>query len=150
MSTPAPAAGASKGTDAIGESAAAARAQAAVGQGGAPATTQPAHPAPGAIPFRQSSPASGPQVFGVLITTLLLLAAFYALATVAARKGWLQRWTGARATGVAPRLQVLERLQVSRRTTLLRVRDGANEYLVAESTGANVQIVPSPRQETAA
>ena len=56
----------------------------------APAATTAAAPAP--IPFRQAPVASGPEVFGMLLTTLLVLAAFAGLAWYARRRGWLERW----------------------------------------------------------
>jgi hypothetical protein len=95
------------------------------------------------IPFRRSEATSGPEVFGVLVTTLLLLAAFYGLAWYARKRGWLQRWGIAAASSAsAPtrRLQVLERLPLSRRTTLFRVRDGEREFLLAETSAGAVQL----------
>jgi hypothetical protein len=88
------------------------------------------------IPFRESSPTSAPEVFGLFATTVLLLAAFYAIAWFARRAGWLDRWVGPRPpAGENPRqLALLERLPVSRRTTLYRVRHGDKEYLLAESS----------------
>lgn len=102
-----------------------------------PVTTATVKASPSApIPFRESSPTSAPEVFGLFATTLLLLAAFYAVAWYARRAGWLDRWVGPRpAAGENPRqLAVLERLPVSRKTTLYRVRHGDKEYLLAEST----------------
>jgi len=103
-----------------------------------PATHQ-AVAAPAPIPFRKTSIVSGSEVFGVLLTTLLFLAAVAALAWFARRQGWLGRWTGgnasARDTGRS--LAVLEVLQVSRKTTLYRISNGKREFLLAES---NAQI----------
>jgi hypothetical protein len=105
--------------------------------------SQPAHtastlaPAPAPIPFRKSAPVSGPEVFGTLVFTLLLLSAFAGLAWFARRKGWLDRWLALPSgQGVQRRqLAVLEVLNISRRTTLLRVRHGEKELLIIESTG---------------
>lgn len=100
------------------------------------ATTPVKATQPAPIPFRESSPTSAPEVFGLFATTLLLLVAFYAVAWYARRAGWLDRWIGPRsAAGENSRqLTVLERLPVSRKTTLYRVRHGDKEYLLAEST----------------
>jgi hypothetical protein len=109
-------------------------------------TTQPA-PASGAttvtsqgvaaspIPFRKTA-ASGPEVFGVLVTTVLVLAAFAALAVFARRRGWLDRWVGQAplAADNKRRLAVVETLRISRKTTLYRVRNGDSEFLLAESS----------------
>lgn len=107
--------------------------------------TGTATPAP--IPFRDSGVASGGEVFGVLATTLLLLAAFAAAGWYARRKGWLDRWANApAAAGAAPtaRLRVVDRLRLSRRTTVFRVADGCNEFLLVESDhGATLMPLPS-------
>ncbi|HUR39733.1 MAG TPA: hypothetical protein VM240_01045 [Verrucomicrobiae bacterium] len=96
--------------------------------------TQASQPAP--IPFRNSGVTSGGEVFGILATTLLLLAAVAAAAWYARRKGWLDRWANApAASGNAPatRLRVVDRLRLSRRTTVFRIADGQGEYLLVES-----------------
>lgn len=95
------------------------------------------------IPFRKTAATSAPEVFGVLVTTLLLLAAFAALALFARKRGWLDRWVG--SAPAAPdskrQLAVIETLHISRKTTLYRVRDGGREFLLAESS-APVQLAP--------
>lgn len=97
-----------------------------------PAKTAQAAP----IPFRESSPTSTPQVVGLLTTTLLLLGIFYAVAWYARKAGWLDRWIGPRpqAGDKTRQLAVLERLMISRKTTLYRVRHGDREFLLAESS----------------
>lgn len=97
----------------------------------------------GAIPFRQDSAVSMPEVGGLLLTAVLLLVVFYCVAWYARRAGWLARWTGARtANGDGQRkLAVLERMALSRKTVLYRVRDGEKEYLLVESS-ASIHVAP--------
>jgi hypothetical protein len=111
--------------------------------------TKPAPPvsAPGVasapIPFRKTSVTSGPEVFGTLVITLLVLAALSALAWYAQRRGWLDRWitqVPSKATGKR-KLAVVEVLHVSRKTTLYRVSDGERELLLTESS-VHAQLVP--------
>jgi flagellar biogenesis protein FliO len=80
------------------------------------------------------------------MTTLLLLAAFYGFAWYARRRGWLQRWGAGATPTAAParRLRVLERLQVSRRTSVVRIGDGESEYLFAETSAGTVQLLATP------
>ena len=91
-----------------------------------------------AIPYRQDTAVSMPEVGGLLLTAVLLLAAFYGVAWYARRAGWLDRWTGARGpTGDTQRkLAVIERMAVSRKTVLYRVRDGEKEFLLVESSAS--------------
>ena len=107
----------------------------------APATTTATVAAP--IPFRKTAATSTPEVFGIFAVTLFTLVAFAGLAWFARRRGWLDRWAGPMRAGTVAgrRLSVLERLPVSRRTTLYRVRDGQAEFLLVESVGA-VQLQP--------
>jgi hypothetical protein len=113
----------------------------------APATTtittsKPASPAsaPGVasapIPFRKTAVTSGPEVFGTLVITLLVLAGLSALAWYAQRRGWLDRWiTQVPSIAAGKRkLTVVEVLHVSRKTTLYRVSDGERELLLTESS----------------
>ena len=87
------------------------------------------------IPFRKDSVTTAPEVLGLLLTTLLLVAVFAATALYARRRGWLDRWVGPK-----PSLQnnnrkiiVLESQSISQKTTLHRVSVGDNEILLAES-----------------
>ena len=101
------------------------------------------------IPFRSTSAVSAPELLWVFMITLLLLASVAALAAIAKRRGWLNRWLGrAGAEGkAAPQLEVLERLAISRQSTLFRVRHAQGELIVVESS-AQVQLTSvSPRQE---
>jgi hypothetical protein len=108
---------------------------------GATSSTHTATVAASPIPFRKTSVVSGSEVFGALLTTVLVLAALVALAWIARRRGWLDRWTGGAASVADGKrsLALLEVRRISRRTTLYRVSDGKQEYLLAESS-AQVQI----------
>ena len=107
-------------------------------------TTQPAN-APAPIPFRKSGGVSGPEIFGSLVVTLLLLAALAGLAFYARKRGWLDRWLAVPAGqgAVARKLAVLEVLNISRRTSLIRVRHGDRELLIVESSG-NIEVRTDP------
>ena len=96
-----------------------------------------------AIPFRKTSVVSGSEVFGMLVTTVLILAAVAALAWFARRQGWLDRWTGGVPSARDPKrsLAVREVLRISRKTTLYRVSSGGREFLLAESS-AQIQLSP--------
>lgn len=111
-------------------------------QSGATLVTHQTVTSPAPIPFRKTSIVSGSEVFGVLLTTLLFLAAVAALAWFARRQSWLDRWTGgtASARDAGRSLAVLEVLQISRKTTLYRVSNGKREFLLAESN-AHIELV---------
>lgn len=89
-----------------------------------------------AIQFKDSSPVTGGEVMGVLLMTVLLLTAFAALALLAKRKAWIERFfkktvllnpahTGLRLIGV---------MKISRNTTVFKVSDGKSEFLIVESS----------------
>jgi flagellar biogenesis protein FliO len=103
---------------------------------GAPPAIHQAVVSSSPIPFRKTSIVSGSEVFGMLVATLLILAAFAALAWIARRQGWLERWT--RSVPLARdgqrTLSVVEVLRISRRTTVYRIGSGNAQYLLAEST----------------
>jgi hypothetical protein len=117
-------------------------------QSDATPVTQQAVTSPAPIPFRKTSIVSGSEVFGVLLTTLLFLAAVAALAWFARRQGWLDRWTGgtAAARDAGRSLAVIEVLRISRKTTLYRVSNGKREFLLAESN-AHIQLAPAQREQ---
>jgi len=96
------------------------------------------------IPFRKTSVTSGPEIFGTLLITLLVLAGFAGLAWYARRRGWLDRWISQAPSAVAGnrKLQVIEVLHVSRKTTVFRIRDGEQEMLLTESS-VQTQLTPS-------
>lgn len=93
------------------------------------------------IPFRKTAIVSGSEVFGLVVMTVLILAAVAALAWFARRQGWLDRWAGGRspAGNTKRSLAVLEVLRISRKTTLYRVSNGKHEFLLAES-GTQIQL----------
>jgi len=111
-------------------------------------TTHQAVASPAPIPFRKTSIVSGSEVFGVLLTTLLFLAAIAALGWFARRQGWLDRWTSgtAPARDAGRSLAILEVLRISRKTTLYRVSNGKREFLLAESN-AHIELAPAQRDQ---
>ena len=96
------------------------------------AGTSSVHP----IPFRPESRTLASEVAGVLITLIILLAACLMLVAIAKRRGWLDRWTTAKVPSSArgSTLAVNQVLRVSRKTTLYRISDGHERYLVLESS----------------
>ena len=97
------------------------------------------------IPFRESAATSAPEVVGILLITLLVLAAFGGLAWYSKRRGWLDRWSTKRALRPTDQagLSVVDTMRLSRRSTLYRVSDGSREYLLVESE-LNVELVSVP------
>lgn len=93
-------------------------------------TTQP-------IAYRPDSSGIAGSAIDVLLVLVLLLGATFALALLAKRKGWLQRWTLGASSLVPTRsgLRVEQALRMSPRTTLFRVVDGDRSYLLVESSG---------------
>lgn len=93
--------------------------------------------AAGAIPFRSNAVVSGGDLVNSLGLTLLVLALLAATAVYARRRGWLDRWIAPAGADERPRrqLSVVETLVLSRRTRLIRVRKGNQEWLLAESDG---------------
>jgi flagellar biogenesis protein FliO len=96
------------------------------------------------IPFRQDSVAKSPEVFGLLMTTLLMLALFAALAWYARRRGWLNKWVGVtpQPTSTNKKIVVLEVQRISQKTTLYRISNGEEIFLLAESS-MQIQLQPS-------
>ncbi len=103
-----------------------------------PVTTTSKQP----IPFRKEGITNTPEVFGLLVTTLLLVAIFAALAWFARRQGWLDRWVGPKpqAQSDKKKILVLEVQRVSEKTTLYRIGSDDDVYLLAESS-MQVQLV---------
>ena len=100
------------------------------------------------IPFRKEGITNTPEVFGLLVTTVLLVAIFAALAWFARRQGWLDRWVGAKpfAQSDKDKLKLLEFQRISQKTTLYRISSGDEEYLLAESS-TQVQLVKKAAQK---
>ncbi|MGH8050435.1 MAG: hypothetical protein ACREPB_07245 [Arenimonas sp.] len=100
------------------------------------------------IPFRKEGITNTPEVFGLLVTTLLLVAIFAAIAWFARRQGWLDRWVGPKphAQSDKNKIAVLEVQRVSQKTTLYRISSGDDEYLLAESS-VQVQLVKKDVQK---
>jgi flagellar biogenesis protein FliO len=97
------------------------------------------------IPFRKDSVTNTPEVFGLLLMTLLVLTAFAALTWYARRRGWLDRWVGQNPKSVSKSkvITVLETQRISQKTTIYRINNGDSEYLLAESS---VQIQWMPKE----
>lgn len=97
-----------------------------------PASTTSAQP----IPFRKDGITNTPEVFGLLVTTLMLVGIFAGLAWFARRQGWLDRWIGPKpeSQNIKKKLVILETQRISPKTTLYRISNGDSEYLLAEST----------------
>jgi flagellar biogenesis protein FliO len=107
----------------------------------ATASTTTAHP----IPFRSSPPVSGSDVVSTIGMTLLVLAVFGVAIFHARRRGWLDKWLASPSPGARPtrQLRLVETLVLSRRTRLLRVRKGDQEWLLAETQSGVTVLRPS-------
>lgn len=97
------------------------------------------------IPFRPEGPGLASSALDVTMGLVVVLGLALAGLLFARKKGWLERWTGA-ATPAAPTLRIEQRLRLSPRTMLYRVRDGNARYLVLESS-ANARLHPLPATE---
>ena len=88
------------------------------------------------IPFRKEGITNAPEVFGLLVTTVLLVSLFAALAWFARRQGWLDRWVGPKPASQSDKkkIAVLGMQRLSQKTTLYRIASGDSEYLLAESS----------------
>jgi hypothetical protein len=90
-----------------------------------------------AIPFRKDTVASTPEVFSLLVITLIVLGLFACLAFYARRLGWLDRWVGPKpqsAINCGKKIVILETQRISQKTVLYRISNGDNEYLLTESS----------------
>lgn len=94
------------------------------------------------IPFRKEGITNTPEVFSLLLTTLLLVAVFTLVAWYARRRGWLDRWVGPKPDSQSnkKKIVVLETQRISQKTTLYRISNGESEYLLAESS-SQIQLV---------
>ena len=94
------------------------------------------------IPFRKEGITNTPEVFSLLVTTVLLVAVFTLVAWYARRRGWLDRWVGPKpdSKSNSKKIIVLETQRISQKTTLYRISNGESEYLLAESS-SQIQFV---------
>ncbi|MGH8076445.1 MAG: hypothetical protein ACREPE_03840 [Lysobacter sp.] len=102
-----------------------------------PAPAAPVRTTAQPIAYRSESASVAGSAVDVLLILVLLLGGVLALAWVAKRKGWLQRWTVG-ASPLSPMhagLRVEQALRLSPRTIVFRVIDGERRYLLVESTG---------------
>lgn len=117
----------------------------AAGPSGSSAGTVQANASTAPIRYRSESGTLADQATGVLLVLAVLLTAGLALALVAKRKGWLDRWIARPGAGVAgsgdAALRVEQALRLSPRTVLYRVGDGQGRYLVLESS-VHAQLTP--------
>jgi hypothetical protein len=98
---------------------------------------------PQPIPYRKESSGVGGSVIGVLLVTVVVLAAFVLVLRMAKSRGMLDRWVVAPLPRDAARqaLQVEQSLRVGSRTTVHRIRDGERRYLLVESMAPGVQLL---------
>ncbi|MEG3184662.1 hypothetical protein [Novilysobacter erysipheiresistens] len=96
-----------------------------------------------AIPFRPETEGVTGQLVDVLLVLALLLSACLGAVWFAKKRGWLDKWIGAAATGRPSQasLRVEQVLRLSPRTTLYQVKDADRGYLIVEST-ATARIIP--------
>lgn len=99
--------------------------------------TAPATGTAQTIAYRPETSVLADNALDVLLVLVLLLSGVLALTWFAKQKGWLQRWTTGAVPGAATTrgLRVEQALRLSPRTTLFRVVDGKDRYLLVESTG---------------
>lgn len=85
--------------------------------------------------FRESSAVSSGDITSIFLITALLLASFSALAYYAKQKGWLQRFFGKSnlLRSESEHFKVSEVMRISKHTTLYRIDDGGNEFILIES-----------------
>ncbi|MFC0677994.1 hypothetical protein ACFFGH_09085 [Lysobacter korlensis] len=85
------------------------------------------------IGFRPEGPTAGGSlaVLGALVAVLALAVVGLWLAQ---RRGWLKAWTAIKPAAAAQRLVVEERVRLSPKTVIYRVRDAEHSFHVIEST----------------
>lgn len=89
------------------------------------------------IPFRADPAVDGMQVVGILLVTVLLLAATLMLLAYARRKGWLERWrVGKQPPGSRNKKNAwaVDSQRISRQTTVHTLSDGKQQWVIVEST----------------
>lgn len=102
------------------------------------------------IPFRKEGITNTPEVFGLLVTTLLLVTVFTIVVWYGRRRGWLDRWVGPKpdSKSNSKKIVVLETQRISQKTTLYRISNGENEYVLAESS-SQIQLVTKDAKKEA-
>lgn len=108
-----------------------------------PSTSSATVMTPQPIPYRKESSGVGGSVIGVLLVTVVVLAAFVLVLRMAKSRGMLDRWVVAPPPrdAVRPALQVEQSLRVGSKTTVHRIRDGGRRYLLVESMAPGVQLL---------
>lgn len=93
------------------------------------------------IPYRQAGELSGSDLLSVLGLTLSVLVAALLVAVVSKRRGWLRRWGAIPSVADADELRIEQSLRIGTRTSVHRIANGGNRYLLVESING-VQLLP--------
>ena len=93
------------------------------------------HAAVQAIPFRPETQSLAGDAWSVLGVLVILLAALVALAVLAKRMGWLERWIvrSPASSGTIVGLHIESTLRISARTTVYALGDAHGRYLLVQS-----------------
>lgn len=88
------------------------------------------------IPFRADPAVDSTYVIGILVVTVLLLAATLMLLSYARRKGWLDRWRVGGKTDSRDRKSVwtVDTQRISRQTSVHTLTNGGERMVIVEST----------------
>lgn len=104
---------------------------------------QPASPS---IPFRAEDGTLGAHAVSALGVAVVLLAAAWASALVAKRRGWLARWLP--AVGEAPaasRMLLADRVRLGPKTVVYEVVTSGQERVLIAESASGVQMLALPR-----
>jgi hypothetical protein len=105
-----------------------------------------AQPAQPPIPFRSEDSGLGAHTVSTLGVAVVLLAAAWAGALVAKRRGWLARWLP--VAGNAPtqsRVLLAARLRLSPKTVVYEVVTSGQEHVLVAESASGVQMLTLPR-----
>lgn len=103
-------------------------------------------PAPEAIPFRAEDGALGTHAVSALGVAVVLLAAVWAGAVVARRRGWLARWLAvAGETQASSRMLLAGRVRLSPKTVVYEVVTSGQERVLVAESASGVQLLALPR-----
>lgn len=87
------------------------------------------------IPYRHESVDMAGSALDALLVAVSLLAGCLAALWYAKKRGWLSKWIAPiRAGSGASDMELVQALRLGPKTTLYKVRDGARDYVVLEST----------------